>query len=394
MFNNQLKKLLYVCFTVSICVNLWLISLVFASVPAKIDFQGRLTDDTGTPITGTRDFTFSLYSGDTGGSALWTETQTNVSIQNGIWTVNLGDVNPFTPALFDGTTKYLEVQVGASDILSPRIPFVSVPYSFKSSFADLSYGVISDTVTSANIKDGTIIRSDLANDAVSNTVVTNLNADLLDGKHSSAFLPLTGGTLSGMLVSTATQGFNFVYNNKEWFYGYYDTTYGYGRLRLGLGNTQASSDTFYIYTGNGTSAAQQYYRMDVLYNTDGLRFVRSPSIGSEAVSVKFDWSGNIQMEGSINNQSGSVTINNSYSDVGTALSAGTYLVTAREKVSPLAYGHDSGFILIGDDGAANPWFASISKRGYIAISLNGATMRITSTFAGALTVEWSILKLR
>jgi hypothetical protein len=44
-------------------------------VPPLVNFSGTLNDTKGKPISGTVAVTFSLYSEQTGGSALWMETQ-------------------------------------------------------------------------------------------------------------------------------------------------------------------------------------------------------------------------------------------------------------------------------------------------------------------------------
>jgi hypothetical protein len=189
-----------------ICVYLWLITPSFASVPQKISFQGRLADDNGIPITGTRDFTFKIYNGLTGGSASWTESQTAVSVQNGIWSVRLGEVTPISNTVFDGTTKYLEIQVG-TDTLSPRMQMVSVPYAYRSVLADIASGVALSTVTAANIVDGTITNADLASDTTSLSKVTGGNMSILSNNIGIGTTnPLTKLYVEGGHVAAGANG--------------------------------------------------------------------------------------------------------------------------------------------------------------------------------------------
>ena len=63
--------------------------------PTAINYQGRLLDDVGQPIDGSRELRFTvLDSGTTGmGSVLWGETQT-VTLTAGIYNVLLGSINP------------------------------------------------------------------------------------------------------------------------------------------------------------------------------------------------------------------------------------------------------------------------------------------------------------
>jgi len=59
-------------------------------VPNTLNYQGTLTDNAGQLITGSRNITISLYTVPTGGTAFWTEQQTNVVLKNGQFSVVLG----------------------------------------------------------------------------------------------------------------------------------------------------------------------------------------------------------------------------------------------------------------------------------------------------------------
>jgi hypothetical protein len=101
------------------------------TIPRMLSYQGRLTDNSGSPVpNGNYQLTFRLYQQENGGSPFWTETQT-VSVQNGLFSVLLGSVTPIT-SLPDGGTVWLSLQVGAEPELSPRLRIVSAAYSFLS----------------------------------------------------------------------------------------------------------------------------------------------------------------------------------------------------------------------------------------------------------------------
>ncbi len=106
-----------------------LITIVALSIPNKIAFQGRLTDDLGAPIEGETETIFRIYADSTGGSPLWEETQT-VNFNTGLFIVNLGEVIPLEVSIFDGDMRYIEMNVDGEDI-SPRKPLMTVPYAFK-----------------------------------------------------------------------------------------------------------------------------------------------------------------------------------------------------------------------------------------------------------------------
>jgi hypothetical protein len=99
-----------------------------ASVPATVGYQGRLYDQNGTPVSGTMSVTFSLYASATGGTAVWTETQ-SISFANGYFAVQLGAVTAFGTTAFNGTVRYLGVKVGTDAEMTPRATVASVPYA-------------------------------------------------------------------------------------------------------------------------------------------------------------------------------------------------------------------------------------------------------------------------
>ncbi|MFH1927155.1 MAG: hypothetical protein ABIK79_03125 [Chloroflexota bacterium] len=103
--------------------------LASVSVPSVMNYQGVLSDPaTGDPVPGgDYEIRFALYDVASGGTALWTETQT-VTVENGLFSVLLGSVNPLSPGDFTGST-YLGVKVGADAEMTPRLQIVSVPYA-------------------------------------------------------------------------------------------------------------------------------------------------------------------------------------------------------------------------------------------------------------------------
>ncbi|GAG33761.1 unnamed protein product, partial [marine sediment metagenome] len=94
-----------------------------------MNYQGRLVDTNGNPITGTYDITFKIHTAATGESEVWFETQT-VSLDNGIFSVQLGSVTALGASVFSGDSRWLEVQIGVNPALSPRHRLVSAPYAF------------------------------------------------------------------------------------------------------------------------------------------------------------------------------------------------------------------------------------------------------------------------
>ena len=84
-----------------------------AAIPSTMNFQGRLTDSTGTIMPdGLYNMQFRIYTVASGGSATWTETRetTNrVQVTNGLFSVQLGAVTPLSASLFSGNDVYFEI---------------------------------------------------------------------------------------------------------------------------------------------------------------------------------------------------------------------------------------------------------------------------------------------
>lgn len=127
------------CLRVCVTLIVWLIipMMSYAQIPRTISYQGYLEDSVG-PVDGSVPMTFSLYSVDTGGTPLWTETHGSVAVKQGVYSVVLGSVdeagNPLNLA-FD-MQYYLGVAVGADAEMTPRQKLTSVPYAMNSDNAD------------------------------------------------------------------------------------------------------------------------------------------------------------------------------------------------------------------------------------------------------------------
>lgn len=98
---------------------------IAATVGDKISYQGRLTDPaTGAPLDGTYTMQFQLFTTETGGSPIWDSGAQSVSVDNGLFNVQL-DVDQGD---FDGQALWLRMGVGGQ-WLSPRREFLPVPYA-------------------------------------------------------------------------------------------------------------------------------------------------------------------------------------------------------------------------------------------------------------------------
>ncbi len=107
-----------------------------AVVPGRMGFQGFLTDTGGSPLDGMVNLDLALYSTDSGGTEFWAETQTDVIVSQGIFSIQLGAVSPLVPGDFDGSAIYLGIRVDGGAEMVPRTELLTSPYAFHSLDAD------------------------------------------------------------------------------------------------------------------------------------------------------------------------------------------------------------------------------------------------------------------
>jgi hypothetical protein len=113
-------------------------SIINAGIPEAINYQGRLTDViAGKPVEdGVYIITFRIYDGsEMGAVALWTECDT-VTTGEGLFDVILGAQNPLSHAVFDGSIRYLGIQIEGYGEMYPRTPLITVPYSYRAAVSD------------------------------------------------------------------------------------------------------------------------------------------------------------------------------------------------------------------------------------------------------------------
>lgn len=83
---TKTKQILFV--SLMILSFSFLLSANAASVPNYLGYEGILTDSSDEAVTGTYDITFRIYDALSGGSLLWTEVQSDVSVVSGNYSIN------------------------------------------------------------------------------------------------------------------------------------------------------------------------------------------------------------------------------------------------------------------------------------------------------------------
>ncbi len=103
------------------------------AVPELINFQGKLTNSAGNPVTAVVPMVFRLYTGPNSVTPVWTESQDVSPDAYGIYSVLLGSATPFSTFSISFSTAYwLGVAVGTDGEMLPRYKLVSSAYSLYS----------------------------------------------------------------------------------------------------------------------------------------------------------------------------------------------------------------------------------------------------------------------
>jgi hypothetical protein len=145
-----------------------LISLYSLTQNYYINIQGRLFNSAKTPLNGRFDLTIKIYDAQTGGTSLWGPKTFTVTVNNGLYSFELG---PFTESeiatVFTGDKRYMEIHIdnnpdgaedATSETLTPRIPINASALSLNSILlGGKNKSFFIDTSNSTQTKIGSLI---------------------------------------------------------------------------------------------------------------------------------------------------------------------------------------------------------------------------------------------
>jgi len=155
----------------------------FSATPNTINYQGRLTDATGAPVSnGAYTVRFFIYDAPVAGTELWQSGSQTVNTLNGLFSYELGSNEVFPNTLFADTSRWLGIIVGTDPEIAPRTKITSQAFARQA--------LNSDTAQFAS------------------------NANLLSGKSSSDFVATAGDVMTGALgFSDASTPMTYIYQS-------------------------------------------------------------------------------------------------------------------------------------------------------------------------------------
>ena len=179
MKGKDLSGLLATFFVLTLTLSLTLfVSQGQAAIPQQINYQGYLTNAAGVPVNSTVNMSFRIYGVSTGGTSLWTETQNNVPVTQGVYNVILGSQAAI--ALSFDVPYFLEIEIGG-EVLSPRKAITSVGYAFRALTVE-SVGI--HTHSGADITSG-IVAEPMIDSAIARTSALNAHTSNMNNPHST-----------------------------------------------------------------------------------------------------------------------------------------------------------------------------------------------------------------
>ena len=108
-----------------------------AQVPSLINYQGRLSDANGAPVTGSKNFVIRLYDAQTGGTLLYTEDLGSISLgTNGIYSFQFGSAGSSnaltseTVATTNGTATTFQKVLSSSPVVAGSVSVSDGTYTW------------------------------------------------------------------------------------------------------------------------------------------------------------------------------------------------------------------------------------------------------------------------
>lgn len=175
-----------------------------------INYQGTLKNSSQTAVPDTTyTFTFKLYTQSSGGSPVWTETQ-SLSTQQGVFSANLGSVSAFSSNLFSSNpTLYLGITVNSDSEMTPRQRVGSSPYAFTAdeiSLSGIRAAAQTNTINNLNFAQNWNWNTLTTEDALAISSTTQTTGTLLSVSTNSNSLNSTKGILYVSNTGTSTNG--------------------------------------------------------------------------------------------------------------------------------------------------------------------------------------------
>jgi hypothetical protein len=139
-------------FVIAVLAVMLASTVALAEIPQVLGYQGRVTDNSGVPVSdGTYTMRFRIYTAETGGTLLWDSNNRSVALAGGIFNVMLGESPQPTLSLDFDQDYWLSVQFDG-EYQNPRKRLGSVGYAYMAS------GLVPGTEVSGSVSSAAAIK--------------------------------------------------------------------------------------------------------------------------------------------------------------------------------------------------------------------------------------------
>ncbi|HKL87588.1 MAG TPA: hypothetical protein VJ884_01195, partial [Salinibacter sp.] len=121
-------------------------------VPDVLHYQASLLED-NQQVEGDVALIARIFEAESGGEALWSEARAAVPVREGRLSVLLGSETPFPARLFDGSTRFLELEINGEQL--PRLRMASTAYALR---AGVAAAVVAGAVTAEGLAPDAAVR--------------------------------------------------------------------------------------------------------------------------------------------------------------------------------------------------------------------------------------------
>ncbi|MDG1476361.1 MAG: hypothetical protein P8Q14_04390 [Vicingaceae bacterium] len=191
--------------------NLLLIASVFAQAPEKMNYQAVARDLSGLPLVSTTvNLQFDILQGSATGSVAYSETQTKITNQFGLFTAEIGAgalVSGSFPSVLWGTNPYY-LRITVNGDVMPATQLLSVPYAL---YSKTSGGAGAGLVPGAGI--------DITGGVITSTADTSLTNELQNlswNTTDSNVIDISNGTSISLASNMPTLNQVLTWNGASW----------------------------------------------------------------------------------------------------------------------------------------------------------------------------------
>jgi hypothetical protein len=180
-----------------------------AQVPSLINYQGRLTDSNGAPVTGSKNFAISIYDAATGGNLLYEETIGAVTLDaNGVYSFQFGSAGSSTSlvtetiATTDDTNLTYSKSLSNTQVVNNSITVTDGTNSWNQSVGNPGVGA----TATANTIVGFVIGATIINGGSGYTTAPAVTITG-NGAGAEATATITNGVVTGITIINAGSGY-------------------------------------------------------------------------------------------------------------------------------------------------------------------------------------------